>query len=136
MIEKIEWNGKIFALILYREFNENGINFITSKENPLQVGTLIHKKGTEIKAHVHKLSTRKIDSVQEVLHIEYGKIQADIFNDTGEKIKSCILNEGDTILLLNGGHGFRILENAKIIEIKQGPYYGVDGDKEYLEVQE
>jgi len=135
-IEKIEWNGKIFALILHGNFEKDGVNFFTYKENPLQLGMLKHKSGIKIKPHIHKTSLKKIDSMQEVLHIEHGKVEANFYDNNGEKIGSSILNSGDTILLINGGHGFKILEDSKIIEIKQGPYSGVTEDKEYLEVEE
>jgi hypothetical protein len=69
-----------------------------------------------------------------VLHIEYGKVEINFYNQRGEKIGSSILNTGDTILLISGGHGLTILEEAKILEIKQGPYYGVKEDKECLDV--
>ena len=52
----------------------------------------------------------------------------------GKKIGSAILNSGDTVLLLTGGHGFNLLEDSKIIEVKQGPYGGVDEDKERLDI--
>ena len=38
---------------------------------------------------------------------------------------SKILNKGDVILLVNGGHGFEMLEKTEMIEVKQGPY--IDG---------
>ena len=41
---------------------------------------------------------------------------------------SSILEQGDVILLADGGHGFKMLEDSEIIEIKQGPYSG-DKDK-------
>jgi hypothetical protein len=34
------------------------------------------------------------------------------------------LYTGDVILLAAGGHGFEMLEDSQIIEIKQGPYVG------------
>ena len=37
-------------------------------------------------------------------------------------LKSKILKKGDVILLINGGHGFEMLEKTEMIEIKQGPY--------------
>jgi len=133
MIEKIEWNGEVFALILRADYEPEGVNFITSRDDPLQLGVLRHRRGTRIKAHIHKDIPRTIDRVQEVLHIGYGKVEAELYESTGKKIASAILNSGDTILLLSGGHGFNILEDSKIIEVKQGPYYGVEEDKEDLE---
>lgn len=32
------------------------------------------------------------------------------------------MSRGDVILLAAGGHGFEMLEDAEMIEIKQGPY--------------
>ena len=40
-------------------------------------------------------------------------------------LMSKILNKGDVILLVNGGHGFEMLEKTEMIEVKQGPY--IDG---------
>jgi len=40
-----------------------------------------------------------------------------------------ILEEGDILFLINGGHGFKMLEDSVLLEIKQGPYLGKD-DKE------
>ena len=44
------------------------------------------------------------------------------------------INKGDIIILFEGGHGFKILEKSKIIEVKQGPY--VEGkDKKIIETK-
>ncbi len=134
MIEKIEWEGKIFALILRGYYEPEGVNFITSEDNALQLGILKHHQGVKIKPHVHKSLPKTINEVQEVLHIEYGKVEAE-FYESGKKIGSAILNSGDTILLLSGGHGFNILEDSKIIEVKQGPYVSIEEDKQVLEVE-
>ena len=29
---------------------------------------------------------------------------------------------GDIIMLVNGGHGFKVLKDIEMIEVKQGPY--------------
>ena len=39
-------------------------------------------------------------------------------------MESTILHAGDVILLADGGHGFKMLEQSEIIEVKQGPYCG------------
>ena len=136
MIERIELNDKLYALILRREFEREGANFLTPKDNSLQVGILIHKKGTQITPHVHRASPRTIKDVQEVLYLEHGKVEAEFYDDSGRKVKNTTLIAGDTILLLSGGHGFNILEDTKMIEVKQGPYLGVKEDKEYLEIRQ
>ena len=135
MIDRIEWDGKLLALIIRSGFEEDGANFFTSNDNPLQLGILKYKKGIEIRPHIHKPSKKVVDGVQEVLHIDYGMIAVDFYDGSGEKVVSRILNSGDTILLIAGGHGFRILDDSKMVEVKQGPYFGVKEDKEYLEVK-
>jgi hypothetical protein len=41
---------------------------------------------------------------------------------------SRLLGPGDVILLISGGHGFEVLEELNMVEVKQGPYAG-DSDK-------
>lgn len=136
MVEIIENDGISFALILRRNIKTEGVKFFSSDDMSLQLGILKHKQGANVKPHIHKPTKKIINNVQEVLHVEYGVVECNFYNDEGGKVKSTILNEGDTILLINGGHGFNILENSKIFEIKQGPYTGVEDDKTYFEVQE
>ena len=132
MPERIEFNGKLFALILRKEFEEDGANFFTSKESPLQLGVLGHKQGAEIKPHIHKNVPRTIERVQEVLHLAHGKVQVDFYDEEGKPLGSSTLNTGDTILLTDGGHGFKMLEDSKMIEVKQGPYLDQETDKRHF----
>lgn len=135
-IERFEWNGQLFALILRKNYEPEGVNFITDRDNPIQLGILKHKEGTKIKPHIHRNLTRTTEMVQEVLHIERGRVEVEFYNSSGKKVGDTILSCGDTILLISGGHGFNILEDTKMIEVKQGPYQGVEEDKEYLEIRQ
>jgi hypothetical protein len=135
MIEKIEWNNKVLALILRADYEPEGVSFVTSLDNPLQLGILKHREKSEIKPHIHKSLPRTINEVQEVLHLEYGRVEAEFYEPAGNKIGGTILNSGDTVILLSGGHGFNILEESKMIEVKQGPYYGVGEDKVRLAIK-
>jgi len=130
MVEKVEWKGRLLAIVLRKSYDEEGVNFITSQDNPLQLGVLKHRKGTRIKAHSHKDSPRVIRQIQEVLYIEQGKVEVEFYDDEENRVAGRILSSGDTILLKSGGHGFNVLEDSKIIEIKQRPYYGAEKDKE------
>lgn len=133
MVEKIEYEGMTFAIVLRKDYDEDGVNFITSEDEPIQLGILKHERGTKIKPHTHKNQPRTITEVQEVLHVDYGKVEAEFYESNGRKVAATILHSGDTILLLRGGHGFNILEDSKMIEVKQGPYYGIEEDKRLLE---
>lgn len=128
MIERVEYHGELLALIIRCEFSPVGVNFLTKEDNYLQVGVFEHDKGKMIKPHYHKEITRSINITQEVLHLEYGKIEAFFFSGSKEVAKS-VLFSGDTIILINGGHGFKVLEDTKMIEVKQGPYISPEKDK-------
>lgn len=132
MIEKIEENDKILAIILRGSYKAEGVSFITDRNNSFQVGMLSHKRGARIKPHMHKSLLRKISDTQEVLHIEQGAVEVEFYNENERYIGKRILNSDDTILLISGGHGFNMLEDARIIEIKQGPYDGKEKDKTIL----
>ena len=43
-------------------------------------------------------------------------------------LESRTIESGDVILLIKGGHGFEVLEDLEMFEVKQGPYAG-DADK-------
>jgi len=55
-------------------------------------------------------------------------VRVDFYDDEQNYLESHLLEAGDVILLAGGGHGFEILEEAEMIEVKQGPYMG-EGEK-------
>ena len=87
-----------------------------------------HPKGKTIQPHVHNPVKREVHYTQEVLFIKKGKLQVDFYSDKQEYLESRILEAGDVILLIQGGHGFKALEELEMFEVKQGPYAG-DSDK-------
>lgn len=129
--EKIEQGGQVFAIVLRKEFSKPGVNFLTPGEFSQQLGMLVHDKGKVVDRHRHKLVRREIMRTQEVLVILQGKIRVQVFTDEAELLKTVILKAGDSILLATGGHRVEVLEKAKILEVKQGPYAGFE-DKEYF----
>lgn len=130
-IEKIIDEEKILAVVVRKDSSLEGVNFFTPQGFSQQLGLLVHEKGKKIKAHRHKLIKREIFLTQEVLVVLEGKVKIDLFNEKLQKIKTVIISDGDTILLAHGAHSIEILEDSRIIEVKQGPYAGVD-DKEYI----
>jgi len=130
--EKIEHGGKTFAVIIRDGANLETTTFLTPQDYPLQVGFLVHKKGEEVKAHRHNKISRTVNFTEEVLIVQKGKMEIDFYDNDGEKIKSSTAKEGDIIILLDGGHGWKHDEDSKIVEVKQGPYVDVKDDKTYL----
>lgn len=128
MISKIEHQGKLYALIIHDGFSKPGVNFITPDEASLQVGFMRHSAGKRIAAHLHKPTTRNLYFTNEVLIIRRGKLRVDFYDDQRNYLESLILEAGDVILLESGGHGFEVLEDIEMIEVKQGPY-AAEADK-------
>ena len=132
MVEKIEINGEIIAIVVRKCLDFDGVHFFSPSQFSQQLGLISRKKDHVIKAHIHKLVTREVSITQEVLHILSGRIEITLFDKNKNRVRSLELTSGDTILLASGGHGIKFLEDSKILEVKQGPYSGVGGDKEYF----
>lgn len=128
MIERIENGGRLLALIIRDSFKDDGIHFCTPPDLSQQVAYMHHPTGHVIEPHVHNPVARSVTFTQEVLLLKRGRLRVDFYNHEREYLESRILCAGDVILLATGGHGFEVLEEIEMIEVKQGPYAG-DGDK-------
>ena len=124
MIEQIKYENKLISIIIYDDFKSEGITFVTPNELSQQLAYMNHPKGKLIDAHVHNPVPREVTYTQEVLFIKKGKLRVDFYSDPKQYIESRILNAGDVILLIQGGHGFEVLEEIEMVEVKQGPYIG------------
>jgi mannose-6-phosphate isomerase-like protein (cupin superfamily) len=126
--EDIVIDGKLCAIILKADFDQSGIQFFTSNELSQQLASMSYKPGKIIPAHTHRPVRREVFYTQEALFIRKGKLRVDFY--AGEQDYRCsrILQAGDVILLIAGGHGFEVLEDLNMVEVKQGPYAG-DMDK-------
>lgn len=124
MLKQITHKNKLQAVIISSQFNKEGIHFFTPNEFSQQLAFMKHPEGKKIQAHVHNPVPREVEFTQEVLFIRKGKVRVDFFDEEKEYLESHILETGDVILLAHGGHGFEILEETEMIEVKQGPYAG------------
>ena len=124
-IEKIVHKKKIFAIIVRKnnQFKKKGVNFITKNQDLLQLGFIRHKKKHKIKPHYHLQNKRKISYFSEALIIKKGILKVIFYDAASNDLKKDkILRKDDIILLLKGGHGFEVLEDVNLVEVKQGPY--------------
>jgi hypothetical protein len=128
MIDRIMHGETMLALILRASFRADGIQFFTPDEFSQQLGYMNRSKGYVIPPHVHNAVSREVQFTKEVLIVKSGKVRVDFYDDSQNYLESRILGTGDVILLAFGGHGFEMLENTEMIEVKQGPYAG-DSDK-------
>lgn len=109
--------------------SDDKYNFLTEQSEPLQLGVNFYKTGESIKSHTHLRRELRIDRIQEALVIGKGRTRLTLYDDDRKPAGETILATGDLVLLLSGGHGFEILEDTKIVEVKQGPYDGKTQDK-------
>lgn len=131
-LEFIKKKERLLAIIIRNDYTCDGVNFITPDEYSQQIAYMHHQEGKVIDAHIHNLVHRNVVLTQEVLLIKKGKLRVDFYDDYEDYLESRILSSGDVILLVSGGHGFKVLEEIEMIEVKQGPYSGVQ-DKERFE---
>ena len=124
MIKKICYNNEIVAIIIKSNFRKDGIEFFTPEEYTLQLGYMNRPSGYVIPPHLHNTVSREVVKTQEVLFLKSGKIRVDFYDNNQKYLESDILEKGDVIFLASGGHGFIVLEDTELIEVKQGPYCG------------
>jgi hypothetical protein len=125
-VEHFTWNGKPLVYIIRAGMNPEQTTFLTPQELNLQVGFIVYPAGGEIARHVHRPLERYIVGTSEVLVVKKGRCLIDIYNDEREVVATRELRAGDVMLMVGGGHGFRMLEDTVFLEIKQGPYTGLD----------
>ena len=123
MIEQITHKKKMLALIVRGRYrSKKGIHFFTPNSATQQFGYMKHKKKHIIKPHLHRKRLTKILTTTEVIFILKGELRVDFYTQTKKYLFSKVLKKNDIIMLVNGGHGFKVLKNIEMLEIKQGPY--------------
>jgi len=123
MIENIKHKKKLYALIVRKKFRiKSGVNFFTSQEATQQFGYMKHKKNHLIMPHKHNKRLTKILITTEVIILFKGILRVDFYGKKNEYLFSKKVYAGDIIMLVNGGHGFKVLKDIEMLEVKQGPY--------------
>lgn len=123
MIQKIFHKKKLFALIINKNFRKlKGVNFLTSPEDTQQIGFMKHKKNHIVLPHLHKKRLTKINFTTEVILLLKGILRVDFYDKKRKYLFSKKINAGQIIMLVSGGHGFKVIKDVEMIEVKQGPY--------------
>lgn len=131
-LEEIRDGDTIVAIILRGSYDKPGVTFFSQDHFSQQLGFINYPAGHVIIPHVHNPVPREVFHTQETLFIREGRLRVDLYRDDRTPLTSRTLASGDTILLSTGGHGFEILDDTSMIEVKQGPYAG-EGDKTRFE---
>ena len=132
MHRQIRSGNLILAVYVPRDWQE-GLQFYSGEEDFVQVGTWRYPAGQVLKAHKHNRVNRSITHTQEVVFVRKGSVKATVYDPEGKPVEHLLLCEGDTLVLLNGGHGYEILDNdTQVLEVKNGPYLGAEIDRTRL----
>jgi hypothetical protein len=125
LYEIVNWNGLPLAYIIHPNPLPEQTTFITPAEFKQQVGLIVYPAGGEVKRHLHLPLERHLIGTSEVLILQKGHCLADVYNDERELVATRELRAGDVMLMVGGGHGFRMLEDTVFLEVKQGPFLPV-----------
>ena len=125
-IEEVVENDNLLALIVRHSAVPSETRFLTPFDANFQVGFIVKQSGEDVEAHSHKPLQRSLRGTAEVLFVKKGVCELDLFGPTGVLVTTRRLGTGDAVLLLDGGHGIRIIEPTVFLEVKQGPYPGRD----------
>jgi hypothetical protein len=117
------------SIIIRHDYRPTNTTFVTDPDLAQQVGFVVYPAGGVIKRHIHKNVDRQNISSSEALIIREGKLEIDIYDQNKGLVATRLLEAGDFVLMVSGGHGFRVLEHSILLEIKLGPYAGPE-DKE------
>jgi hypothetical protein len=106
--------------------------FLTPNNFGQQMGMIVYAAGTAIQPHLHLPIVRTVTGTTECIVVRKGSCLIDIYDRHKKLLSTHSLFVGDIVLLLNGGHGFRMNEDTILFEVKQGPYVGIADKERFL----
>ncbi len=122
---------KLLAVLLRSDEWPRGLNFLTEPDDAIQVGTWFYQAETNLADHSHRTLPRATKTTQEGVFVVDGAMEARIYDNNRDHVETLVLEKGDLLILIDGGHGYRILANeTRVLEFKNGPYFSRETDKE------
>jgi hypothetical protein len=133
--EVIEHDGVRYAEVIWAPSSTPKTRFCSPDDGSMQFGLLAHEAGFVEAAHYHKPVERKIMNLAQMFVVQKGKIAIDFFTPAGAKFREIEVGVGDAVLLIDGAHSIRVLEDMQCVSVKQGPFLGMENDKVEIEVE-
>ena len=128
-VEIISANGQPLCYVIRGSTQPTQTTFITPPDSKQQVGFIVYSRDGVIKRHIHRQLERHIVGMAEVLVVRSGHCQIEVYDEEKKPVTVRDLYQNDVVVMVAGGHGFKIVEDTVLLEIKQGPYLGPE-DKE------
>jgi uncharacterized protein YjlB len=123
-LETIAVDGVVLAYLVHSRAFPDHTQFLTPDDCNLQVGHVVYAGGAQIARHMHLPLERHVTGTTELLMVQRGSCEVDIFGPDRKLVTTRELHVGDMLIAVAGGHGFRVLEDTVLFEVKQGPYPG------------
>lgn len=124
-IEQVTWNGQHIATIIRSDYLPQQTTFISPDSYYQQAGFVVYPKDGVVARHSHLPLQRHLVGTPETLIIRKGQAEVELYGMDKSLLGNWILNCGDIILLVAGGHCLKCLEDTVFFELKQGPYTGL-----------
>ena len=129
---KVKEDCLLLSLVRSSDVTENRID-LSPEEEYLQVAVKKLTKGTSFKPHKHKELKRNTDLTQEAWVFLSGRVRAKFYDLDDSLILDTEMTGGDCVVVFRAGHSFEVLDdNTTIYEFKNGPYFGIEADKEFI----
>jgi len=124
-VENITWHDQRIATIIRRDYMPETTTFISPDSYYQQLGFVVYPAGGEVVRHSHLPLQRHLVGTPETLLIRRGRTEVELYAMDKSPLGTWVLEQGDMIQLVAGGHCFKCLEDTVFLEIKQGPYTGL-----------
>jgi hypothetical protein len=124
-IQHIDWNGQHVATIIRADYLPDATTFVSPDSYYQQTGFVVYPRGGVVARHLHLPIQRHLVGTPETLIIRKGKAEVDLYGLDKTPLGTWILEQGDIVQLVSGGHCLRCLEDTVFFELKQGPFTGL-----------
>lgn len=123
-VEEIASGEQLLAYVISASASTRSTAFLTGDEATFQAGFIVYPAGGEVVPHVHLPVQRTVVGTSELLIVRQGRCLLDLYTSDRELVATRELGPGDAVLSVAGGHGFRMIEDTVLFELKQGPFTG------------
>jgi cupin fold WbuC family metalloprotein len=130
-VERIHIGGRLSAVIVPASYRPVQTEFHTNPESSFQLGQIVYPAGGEVAPHRHVPLERHLIRTSEAIVVQTGECELALYDDSDVEVETRTLVAGDVVVLLDGGHAFRMHEDTVLLEVKQGPYTGEDEKRRF-----
>jgi hypothetical protein len=123
-VETVTHEGKQMAIVIRGGPREPGTHFATPPGMAQQVAVARWERGTVIAPHRHLNVQGSPGGVVEVLVIQAGIANVQLYSEDGAQFACLEMSAGDVVVLAAGTHGLEAVETVQAVLIRQGPFMG------------